>query len=118
MSQMETTKRKHADKAQRLDELLAVNGDLNKACFLPGRLKAAFQGTGPNVLFDGLKRWLRLAGRSEVGGFLEYAKTIRRQACGFGDSRYFFRKIMEAVRRFRLRCRFQRMLCWDKEKAQ
>jgi transposase len=92
-------------------------------------------------LFVGLKGWLRLAEQSGAEEILKFAKTIRRrirglvnhaihpiasgklegtnnlvktirrQACGFSDTQYFFWKIMEASRRPYLRYKSHRILC-------
>jgi transposase len=45
-----------ASNERRLDELLGVNDDLNKAYFLLDQLKAAFQETDPKSLFRGLRQ--------------------------------------------------------------
>jgi transposase len=106
-----------------------VNEDLSRAYFLLDQLKDAFKESDPKVLFDGLKRWLRLAKQSEAEEILKYAKTIRRRikglvnhaihpitsgklegtnnlakvikrnAYGFSDDRYFFLKLMAASRK-------------------
>lgn len=119
----------NASNERRLDELLGVNDDLNKAYFLLDQLKAAFQETDPKSLFRGLRQWLHMAFESGVQEVVAFArtirkrirslvqhaihpissgklegtnnliKTIRRQAYGFRDTEYFFLKIKEASRK-------------------
>jgi len=69
----------NASNERRLDELLGVNDDLNKAYFLLDQLKAAFQETDPKSLFWGLRQWLRMACDSGVQEVLAFAKTIRKR---------------------------------------
>ena len=123
------SRKMHADGEKRLDELLAMNDELNKAYFLLAQLKHAFLETDPKALFHGLKRWIRMANESgveEIQGFAKtirkrirnlvcnathqitsgklegtnnMIKTVRRASYGISDTEYFFWKIMEASRR-------------------
>lgn len=130
----------HADHERRLDELLAMNDDLNKAYFLLAQLKYSFEETDPKRLFEGLKIWINMAKESGVVEIISFAKTIkkrirsfvcnathqitsgklegtnnmiktvRRNSYGIPDTQYFFWKIMEASRRPYLQYKSHRIL--------
>lgn len=113
----------------KLDELMAVNKDLNAAYVLLEQFKLAYKVHDPALLESGMTRWCDVARQCGIPELLAFsstvqshmqgivnhavhsissgrlegtnnlAKVIKRTAYGFSDDRYFFLKLMDASRR-------------------
>lgn len=129
-----------ANQERKLQDLLAVNEDLNVAYILLEQFKEAYEVHDIEVMNQGLELWYRLARQSKVAELLKFAdtikrhedglinsviykissgivegtnnlvKTIRRKAYGFRDTEYFFLKIMFESYKPRLRYKSHKIL--------
>lgn len=121
----------HADKEQKLKDILAENEDLSISYFLLEQFNLAYNAYDLKLLFNGMKAWIRLARQSNIPEILSFCdtvqkhfvgivlhavypissgrveginnmiKTIRRKAYGYRDTEYFFLKIKFASLRGR-----------------
>ncbi len=121
-------RRMFAHRSGKLEDMLAMNRDLNVAYFLLEQLRSAYEVTDRDAMEKGFDLWLRLAGQSScreilsfrrtvelhLDGILSHArypinsgrvegtnnmvKTLKKKAYGFRDSQYFFMKILVSSR--------------------